>query len=171
MITMISRSGTGQTFVQNVNTYLTFNTVVQNDLGIESNDANNLGLYQYYFPNDGIQIKFSGLYLIATGISLSDVVISTTLGNYILSLWSNDETFMLEKQWAAHCLNPVNVADTNLMTVSTTVRLFEGDIVRSRFIQTNNRSVTSGVSGGAQQILTNALPTFDAWLSASLIIA
>lgn len=195
MITLITRTTTGQTFRSQQyfggdDQRLIFNNVVFNDLGAESSDVGNLGLYPYTFPNQGIQVTFSGTYFITGGISVPSVIGGiqpnpTTPGSvYQFGLQIYDSTQQYFYDVAVQQIQPrtggIN-APTTLVTMvnaAGTVRLFKGDIITAFFVQNNinivenvKANVTSGVYGGPGIVLSNLASYFDAWLSATLIVS
>jgi hypothetical protein len=163
MITSVSRTGSGQPFPSSslgTGDAAQFNTIVSNDLGTESFNAQNIWFYN--FPTDGIRITFSGLYYITAGMSFAAQTQTGALR--ILHLYRQDITGMTGEYFAASSHVPVNNTDNYLLNVSATIRLFEEDIVRVVVLQysattTTFTSATSATTG-----------CFDAFLTAALII-
>jgi len=173
MITTVSRTGSGQVFPSQpggTGAFVQFNTIVSNDLGTESfvqrefDPFLNLTIsFPYTFPDDGIRITFSGLYYITAGISFAA---QTQLGiNRLLYIWRSDITQNRSAAYyAASSHTTINNTSVHLMNVSTSMQLFEGDVLRvfvsqASSVTTTTTSATSATTG-----------CFDAFLTAALII-
>lgn len=161
MITSISRTGVGATFDSNVATFPSFNTVVFNDLGIESYDAANLGLFTYTFPTDGIRIQYSGLYYVTTGISFPTQSLS---GRRLIFGASRAEItgFVTTDAIGSVSVIPSNNNNAVHLNYSGIIRCFEEDIIKQRVLISGTGSITAGTSAD-----TNC---FDSFLTVALII-
>jgi hypothetical protein len=167
MITLISNTA-GQRFIRGVTTNMVFNTVVTNDLGIESDsEAITTAVFypsNYTFPTDGIKIPVAGVYYLSVSICFAA---QTNLHPAIhqLQLYHVPEDTTIVGQTILAICNRSTVSnfDIVMLNLSTTARLYPTDIIGATF------SISAGAPADLAAATALTANCFDAHLSASLL--
>lgn len=166
MMTLISNT-VGQKFFRGVNTTMAFNTIVFNDLGVESeilNDNVVTTISSYTFPNDGIKIPIAGVYYVSVSISFAAQV-NLHPAIHTLYLYHQPEDLGLGGPAILATVNRPTISnfDNVALNLSTTLRLFPKDTIIAQF------SIDASAPADLSAATASTPNCFDAHLSATLL--